>query len=289
MEKRVGGSGEKAKGGHTVAQSRRTKRTAYINSRWNSHFRLLVIFGHVRRFFTIAGYRISARFPARRYFNDFAVFQSRISMAEPAVPVNFSSPPRAANPSPPLRFLFTARISRWTFSIRFRFTATRREVVRFTTFESTSLPHEESAEIPRARCSTDSVIVVPCPSSQSQKKKEKRNTRKFPDPKVERRQWIRYEVSDDCSNVRGNRIEIVEYHHTNTKSREDSVTNCCIFWHSFDLIAMSNKGTNSFRPDSHIRHSRPSKIIILLFCDFTPLTEEFVEHDERDNCCAIIL
>lgn len=89
--------------------------------------------------------------------------------------------------------------------------------------------------------------------------------------------------------VRGNRIEIVEYHRTNTKSRENSVTNCCIFWHSFDLIAMSNKGTNSIRLDSHVRHSRPSKNIILLFCDFTPLIEEFVEYDERDNCCAIIL
>lgn len=173
MEKRVGGSGEKAKGGHAVAQSRRTKRTAYINSRWNSHFRLLVIFGHVRRFFTIAGYRISARFPARRYFNDFAVFQSRISMAEPAVPVNFSSPPRATNPSPPLRFLFTARISRWTFSIRFRFTATQREVVRFTTFESTSLPHEESAEIPRAHCFTRSPCLVVLRDRKKKKRKKK--------------------------------------------------------------------------------------------------------------------
>lgn len=46
---------------------------------------------------------------------------------------------------------------------------------------------------------------------------------------------------------------------------------------------MSNEGTNSIRLDSRIRHSRPSKNIILLFCDFTPLTGEFVEHDERDN------
>lgn len=172
MEKRKGGKRGEGKRRTQVAQSRRTKRTAYINSRWNSHFRLLVIFGHVRRFFTIAGYRISARFPARRYFNDFAVFQSRISMAEPAVPVNFSFPPRAANPPPSLRFLFTARISRWTFSIRFRFTATQREVVRFTTFESTSLPHEESAEIPRAHCSTDSVIAVTRTSSQKKKRRK---------------------------------------------------------------------------------------------------------------------
>lgn len=40
----------------------------------------------------------------------------------------------------------------------------------------------------------------------AKKKKKKRNTRKFADPKVERRQWIHYEVTDDCSNVRGNHV-----------------------------------------------------------------------------------
>lgn len=52
-------------------------------------------------------------------------------------------------PSSLLAFLFMGRILRWTFSIRFRFTATQKEVVRFSTFESMSLPHEESEEIPQ--------------------------------------------------------------------------------------------------------------------------------------------
>lgn len=96
------------------------QRDRRINSRWNSHFRLLVIFGHVRRFFTITGYRISARFPARCYFNDFAVFQSWISMVELAVPVNFSTSPFTLHRFSPF-FLwaeFCAELSPFVFGSR---------------------------------------------------------------------------------------------------------------------------------------------------------------------------
>jgi len=113
----------------------------------------MVIFGYVWRFFfTSDGYRISARFPS--VCGTATLFQRFRGFPDPGFQWKRSRPRKFLLTSPseprdlhrPLPFCREIpSFQHRSFYICSRFTMPRKEVVRFSSFESASVPHERRA------------------------------------------------------------------------------------------------------------------------------------------------